>query len=92
MPTRSAGSRSGRELDALEPAVDGVGEASDRQRLGQAGHALEQHVAPAEQTDEQPVQHILLADDDFAQLGEEALDEDRLFLNPLVDGLDGRFH
>jgi hypothetical protein len=80
------------ELNALKSAVDGVGEAADRQRLRQSGHALEEHVAPAEQPHEQPVQHILLTDNNFPELGEESFDENRFLLNPLIDCLDGRFH
>ena len=33
------------------------------QRLGDAGHALEQHVAAADEGDQHPVEHLVLADD-----------------------------
>ena len=46
----------GRELDALELRRRGVGERLDQQRLGQARHALEQHVPVGEQADQQPVE------------------------------------
>ena len=50
------------------------GERLDRQRLGQAGHALEQHVAAGEQRDEQPLEHRVLADDDALDLVERLLE------------------
>ena len=63
VPTRSAGHEVGRELEALERAAEHVGDGLDRQRLGQAGHALEQHVAAGEQRHEHALEHRLLADD-----------------------------
>ena len=53
----------GGELQALELAAERVGERLDGQRLGQAGDALEQHVAAGQQRHEQPLEHRLLADD-----------------------------
>ena len=53
----------GRELDARELRVDGVAERADGERLGQARHALEQHVAAGEQADQQALDHVRLADD-----------------------------
>jgi hypothetical protein len=41
-----------------------LGEARDRERLGDPGHALEQHVAVGEQADQEALQHVALADDD----------------------------
>ena len=41
------------------------------ERLREAGHALEQHVAAGEQAEQQPVQHLVLADQDLADLGLE---------------------
>ena len=64
----------GRELDAGERAADDVGERLRGQRLGQAGHRLEQAVAPSQQPDEHPLEQPGLADDDLAQLEEDALD------------------
>ena len=72
------GQQVGRELDALEAGADRVGERPDGERLGQAGHALEQDVAAAEQADEDPLDHLALADDDLADLGGEQLDEGAL--------------
>ena len=67
-----------RELDAGELGADRVAERAHRQRLGEAGHALEQHVAAGEQTDEDALDHVRLADDDLADLGEDPLDEGAL--------------
>ena len=38
------------------------------QRLGEPGHALEQHVAAGQQADEQALEHRVLADDDALDL------------------------
>ena len=64
----------GRELDAPERAAHDVGERADRQRLGEAGHALEQHVAAGQQRDEQPLEHRVLADDDALDLVQRLLE------------------
>ena len=45
--------------------VQRLGERGHRERLGEPGHALEQHVAVGEQADQQPVEHVALADDDL---------------------------
>ena len=64
----------GRELDAGERAADDVGERLGGERLGEAGHRLEQAVAAAEQADEQALEQPGLADDHLAQLEEDPLD------------------
>ena len=45
--------------------------------LARPGHALEQDVAAGEQADEQALDHVLLADDDLADLGVQDFDEAR---------------
>ena len=65
----------GGELDAPERAAHDVGERAHGQRLGQAGDALEQHVAAGEQRDEQPLEHRVLADDDALDLVEDLLED-----------------
>ena len=62
VPMRSAGSRSGRELDANAFDVEGVGEARDREALGEAGDAFDEHVPGHEQADEEAVNEVVLAD------------------------------
>ena len=49
VPMMSAGIRSGVNWMRLNAQVDDVGERADQQRLAQARHALEQHVAAGEQ-------------------------------------------
>ena len=53
-----------RELQPGEAAADDVGQGPDRQRLGHAGHALEQDVPAGQQADQHPLDHQVLADDD----------------------------
>ncbi len=64
----------GRELDAPEAAAEHGGERLDGERLGQPGHALEQHVAAGEQRDEQALEHRVLADDHALELVERLLE------------------
>ena len=58
--------------------LDRLGERLHRERLREAGHALEQHVAAGEQPDEQPLDHVVLADDAAGDLFEDRLDERRV--------------
>ncbi len=71
---------------------DGLRQGLDRQRLGEAGHALEQHVAAGEQADQQPVDQVALADDHVADLLAQPVREGRRFLDLLVDDGDARIH
>ena len=84
VPMRSAGSRSGVNWTRANLRVDGVAERSHRERLGEPGHAFEQHVPPREQTDENALDHVGLADDDLADLVHQAFDEGALFGDELV--------
>ncbi len=45
----------------------------DQQGLGETGHAHQEAVASREQPDERLLDHVLLADDDLAQLGGDPL-------------------
>ena len=63
----------GRELDAAERQVQRAGQRADHQRLGQARHAFQQAVAPAEQRDQQFLDHLVLADDHLGQLVHDLL-------------------
>ena len=63
----------GRELDAVELEVDDLGQRRDQQRLGEAGHADDQAVAADEQRQQHQVDHVVLADDQFLQLGDDLL-------------------
>ena len=63
-----AGHQVGGELQAGELHVERGGEALRQQRLGHAGHALEQHVAVHEQCRDGAGEHALLADHHLADL------------------------
>ena len=63
----------GRELDALELEVEHLGQRGDEQRLGQAGHADDQAVAADEQRQQHLLDHVVLADDQLLQLGDDLL-------------------
>ena len=56
----------GRERDALELDAEGGAERLDEERLGEAGHALEEDVAVGEEGDEQALDGGILADDGLA--------------------------
>ena len=53
--------------------AEDAGEGLGQRRLGDAGHAFEQHVAAGEQGDEELVRDVLHADDDAADLGDDAV-------------------
>ena len=63
----------GRELHALEVDADRARERVREQRLGDAGHAFEQHVAAGGRTGEQHLDDVVLADDDLADLAHDAI-------------------
>ena len=65
----------GRELDAGEVAAHHPGQGRDREGLGQAGHALDEAVAPGQQADEGPLDHPVLADDHPLDLEQGVLEE-----------------
>ena len=73
----SAGTRSGRELDAPELDAERLSQGVDGQGLGQAGHPFDQEVAPGEQDDHHPLQQAVLADDDPLHLVEDLLERGR---------------
>ena len=58
------GHQVGRELDTRERPADHSREGLHGQRLGHAGHTLEQHVALGQQADQHPLHELVLADDD----------------------------
>jgi hypothetical protein len=61
----------GRELDAPEREARDPRHRADEQRLGQPGHPDEQDVPAGEQACEELLDHVLLADDDLADLRAE---------------------
>jgi hypothetical protein len=58
----------GRELDAVEGQTQPLGQRPHCQRLGQAGHPLQQDMAAGHQTGHQSVDQQPLTDDDLLQL------------------------
>ena len=68
-----AGEQVGRELDALELDADGGAEGADEERLGEAGHALEQHMAVGQQGDEHALDDGILANDGLPDFSAEFL-------------------
>ena len=64
-----AGHQVGRELHALGVQRQRGGQRAHQQRLGDAGHALEQHVAAAQQRDHQAGDGGVLADHGLGHLG-----------------------
>jgi hypothetical protein len=63
----------GRELDAGELEVQHLGQGVDDQGLGQAGHARDDAVAAHEERDQHLLDHVVLADDQLAQLAHDAV-------------------
>src|SRR6478672_11876244 len=59
----------------MERRVDRLGERPDGQRFRESGHALEQHVAAGEKTDEKSVNHVFLTDDASRDLARDILYE-----------------
>ncbi len=55
-----------RELDAAEARLHRRREGADGKRLGQTGHAFEQHVAVGEQADQQALDQLFLANNHAA--------------------------
>ena len=64
----------GRELDALERAAEHARGGADRERLGQAGDALDQQVPAREQADEHALEHLILPGDHALHLEQGCLD------------------
>jgi hypothetical protein len=71
----------GRELDAAEAQRQRLRQPADEQRLGQARHPDQQRMPPREQADRQLLDHLVLPDDDLAQLRVEPLVDLPQFVN-----------
>ena len=63
----------GGELDPVELPADRPGERLHGQRLGQAGHALDEDVPAGQQRDQQPLEQHVLADDGLLDLVQHLL-------------------
>ena len=60
-----------RELDARELEIEHLRDRVDEQRLRQSRHADDQTVAAGEQRQQHELDHVLLADDELVQLGDD---------------------
>ena len=65
---RSAGSKVGRELQALEARLNAGSQRFHRECFRQAGNAFQENVPIGQQTKEQPVDQIFLPDNDVSDL------------------------
>ncbi len=82
----------GGELDALEIDRQRLGQRLDRQGLGQARDAFDQHVAAGQQTDQQAIEQVVLPDDDPPQLGLDPLQGERFALDLTIQCRDIKLH
>ena len=55
-------------MEPLESSLDACGQRFDRERFGQALHAFEQNVAIREETEQEPINEVFLADNDVTNL------------------------
>ena len=69
------GEQVGRELDAAVARIDELREGFDGKGLCKAGDAFEEHVAVAEQSDEQALHEVLLAHDGLVHAVGDEIDE-----------------
>ena len=86
VPVMSAGMRSGVNWMRLKREVQRPAQRADHQRLGQPRHAFQQAMAPAEQRNQQFLDHLGLADDHLAQLVHDFLPARQPFDGGAVDG------
>ncbi len=89
VPTMSAGSMSGVNCSRLKRTDDAGGQGLERQGFGQAGHAFQQDVAVGEQGDQQPVEQVLLADDDPGHFLLQGRDPGRVVHHIFAGGAHG---
>lgn len=77
-----------RELQPRKRPVQRLGQCLDRQRLGQSRHTFEQHVPIRNQSQQKPVDQLLLTRDDPSHLGLDQLQRHRLTAHELLQLLD----
>ncbi len=63
------------ELQADEAAAGHLGQGRHRKRLGQAGRAFDEAVAPRQQAGDEPLDHVVVADDDLLDLKQRPLED-----------------
>ena len=91
-PHEVGGQEVGRKLDPLKRCAQSVGQRPHRKRLGEPGDALHENMAVRKQSDEQPFDHILLANDDAADLVQEAIHELARALDSCLNDFDISVH
>ena len=92
MPIRSAGSRSGVNCSRENFTFRQLRQRLDRERLGQPGHAFEQHVAIGQQPDQQALDQVGLAHDHLAHFGKQRPHKSPGLLHRLVDRANSCIH
>ncbi len=79
-------------MDALEIDRQRLGQRLDREGLGEARHAFDQHMAAGEEAHQQAVEQVVLPDDHPAQLGFDALQGQSFAFYVSVQCGDIEFH
>ncbi len=92
VPVMSDGMRSGVNWTRLNPTSRILRDRADHERLGQARHAHQQHVAPREDGREDLLDHLALADHHLAQLDDHLVALVAEFIEELRDAVAGRRH
>jgi len=69
-----AGEEVGGELDAAELEVQRLGQGVDQRGLAEAGHPFQQHIAPANDRDEDMIDNISLANDELGDFGTDEVE------------------
>jgi hypothetical protein len=87
-PHDIGGKQVGRELNAMKAGLNRCGQRADGKRLRQTGHAFQQHMAVGKQPDQQTVNELFLANDDFPNLGSQRSDPRRSCLHLFVQRCD----
>jgi len=64
----SEGRRSGGELDSGETGVEELREFLDGSGLGETGKPFEEEISVGEEADEQPLDHVILAENGLSYL------------------------
>ena len=72
----------GRELDAAERRLDGIGDRLDGEGLREARNSLQKKVAVREEAHQDPAHHFALPDDGALDLAQERRDEGAFIPHP----------
>ena len=89
-PDEVGGDEVGRELDPPERAAEHGRGRLDRQRLREAGDALDQEVAAGDEADEHALEHLVLPGDHALDLDERLLEESARLVGVALCGVGRR--